>query len=97
LEKGARAIESREELPPLARAGETAAFGLRMNIGWDFDEFLKTTGFDLRDEWAADMDELVNRGWAVKTSDRFRLTARGLRFADSAAQQFLRTHETVVS
>ncbi len=31
LEKGNRAIESREELPPLKRAGETAAFGLRMN------------------------------------------------------------------
>ncbi|NOS68436.1 MAG: radical SAM family heme chaperone HemW [Verrucomicrobia bacterium] len=97
LEKGMRAIESREELPPLARAGETAAFGLRMNIGWGFDEFLQTTGFDLRNEWAADMEELVNRGWAVKTSDRFRLTAPGLRFADSAAQQFLRTHEAAVS
>ena len=33
LEKGKRAIESREELPPLKRAGETAAFGLRMNAG----------------------------------------------------------------
>jgi len=30
LEKGQRAIESSEELPPLKRAGETAAFGLRM-------------------------------------------------------------------
>ena len=39
LEKGKRAIESSEELPPLARAGETAAFGLRMNAGWPFTEF----------------------------------------------------------
>src|SRR5579859_6722703 len=34
LEKGRRAIESSEELAPRARAGEIAAFGLRMNIGW---------------------------------------------------------------
>jgi len=40
LEKGKRAIESREELPPLKRAGETAAFGLRMNTGWPFEEFI---------------------------------------------------------
>ena len=37
LEKGKRAIESSEELPPLKRAGETAAFGLRMNAGWPFE------------------------------------------------------------
>ena len=39
LEKGKRAIESREELSPLRRAGETAAFGLRMNAGWPFAQF----------------------------------------------------------
>ena len=63
LEKGKRAIESSEELSPLRRAGEIAAFGLRMNAGWPFEEFLRTTGFDLR---------------------------RGLRFADAAAEMFLR-------
>jgi oxygen-independent coproporphyrinogen-3 oxidase len=50
LEKGKRAIESSEELPPLERAGETAAFGLRMNSGWPFAEFQRTTNFDLRKE-----------------------------------------------
>ena len=39
LEQGQRAIESREELAPLARAGETAAFGLRMVAGWPFEQF----------------------------------------------------------
>ncbi|HXE41789.1 MAG TPA: radical SAM family heme chaperone HemW, partial [Candidatus Baltobacteraceae bacterium] len=47
LEQGKRAIESNEELPPLKRAGETAAFGLRMNAGWPFDEFKRATNFDL--------------------------------------------------
>jgi len=90
LEKGRRAIESREELPPLKRAGETAAFGLRMTAGWPFEEFRRTTDFDLRREWAADMEELARRGWGEISPDAFRLTPRGLRFADAAAELFLR-------
>jgi oxygen-independent coproporphyrinogen III oxidase len=90
LEKGKRAIESREELPPLARAGETAAFGLRMIAGWPFEDFWRTTGRDLRDEWSSEMDSLVQRGWAARAPDRFHLTREGLRFADAAAEMFLR-------
>jgi oxygen-independent coproporphyrinogen-3 oxidase len=90
LETGKRAIESREELPPLKRAGETAAFGLRMNAGWQFEEFQRTTSFDLRDEWPAEMRQLAGRGWAEILPDSFHLTRPGLRFADSAAELFLR-------
>jgi oxygen-independent coproporphyrinogen-3 oxidase len=90
LEKGKRAIESHEELPPVKRAGETAAFGLRMNAGWQFEEFRHTTGFDLRDEWFVEMNQLMERGWAEILPDSFHLTRRGLRFADSAAEMFLR-------
>ena len=90
LEKGKRAVESREELPPLLRAGETAAFGLRMVAGWPFEKFQRTTNFDLRDEWAAEMNQLVERGWAEILPDSFRLTPQGLRFADAAAELFLR-------
>ncbi len=90
LEKGNRAIESREELPPLRRAGETAAFGLRMVAGWPFAEFQRTTDFDLRQEWSADMNQLVNRGWAEISQNNFHLTHQGLRFADAAAELFLR-------
>jgi len=91
IEKGKRAIESREELAPLARAGETAAFGLRMNAGWPFNQFQQTTGFDLRDEWATEMKQLTEQGWGTIEPDRFRLTCEGLRFADAAAEQFLRS------
>ncbi len=90
LEKGSRAIESREELPSLARAGETAAFGLRMVAGWPFDEFRNATGYDLRDGWSAEMNQLAERGWGRIASDRFQLTRQGLRFADAAAELFLR-------
>jgi oxygen-independent coproporphyrinogen-3 oxidase len=90
LEQGRRAIESSEELPPLARAGETAAFGLRMIAGWPFAQFRQTTGYDLRQEWADDMHQLVQQGWGCILPDRFHLTPQGLRFADAAAQLFLR-------
>jgi len=89
LERGQRAVESREELPPLARAGETAAFGLRMVEGWPFEEFRQVTGYDLRHNWAGEMNQLVQQGWGRLLPDRFCLTADGLRFADAAAQLFL--------
>jgi len=92
LEKGVRAIESRDELPPLARAGEIAAFGLRMNVGWGFEEFRSITGFDLGEQWSAEMDQLVAEGFARRDAERFALTARGLRFADHAAGMFLLPH-----
>ncbi|MDD5140874.1 MAG: radical SAM family heme chaperone HemW [Verrucomicrobiales bacterium] len=90
LEKGKRAIESSEELPPLRRAGEIAAFGLRMNAGWPFAEFKRATDFDLRNEWSSEMEQLAERGWAARNDDRFHLTRQGLRFADTAAELFLR-------
>jgi oxygen-independent coproporphyrinogen-3 oxidase len=90
LENGQRAIESREQLSPLARAGETAAFGLRMVAGWPFEEFERTTGHDLRREWSHEMNQLAQQGWGRLAPDRFQLTRQGLRFADSAAELFLR-------
>jgi len=90
LEKGRRAIESSEELSPLRRAGEIAAFGLRMNAGLPFRDFERTTQFDLRREWNSEMQQLEERGWARICEDRFQLTPQGLRFADTAAEMFLR-------
>ncbi len=90
LERGQRAIESSEELPPLKRAGETAAFGLRMNAGWPFEEFRRATNFDLRNEWNSEMEELIGCNWGARDENRFQLTPQGLRFADSAAELFLR-------
>jgi oxygen-independent coproporphyrinogen-3 oxidase len=90
IEQGERAVESTETLAPLARAGETAAFGLRMNAGWPFEEFVRVTGFDLRQEWQADLAELERQGLGRSTADRFHLTAHGLRLADLAAERFLR-------
>lgn len=90
LEAGRRAVSFREALPPLARAGEIAAFGLRVVTGWPYEEFRRRTGFDLRREWAAELEELEHRQWGVREPARFRLTRLGLRFADAAAEMMLR-------
>ena len=93
IEAGRPPVESREQLSPLARAGETAAFGLRMTAGWSFSEFQAVTGFDLRQEWPDEMQSLVQEGLAVMDHERFRLTRRGLRFADAVAEKFIKVEE----
>lgn len=95
IERGESTVDWSERLPPLARAGEIAAFGLRMNAGWPWISFLSATGFDLRTEWAEDMQALVDRGWGVLGADGFRLTPAGLRFADEAGSGFLRSPAVV--
>jgi oxygen-independent coproporphyrinogen-3 oxidase len=90
LETGRRPTEAQDILSPVARAGELAAFGLRMTQGWGFDEFFRVTGFDLRGEWRAELSDLIQRGWAEMDDAAFRLTRAGLRFADAAAEVFLR-------
>lgn len=90
LERGRRSKEFAEALGPLARAGELAAFGLRMNAGWRYTEFEARTGFDLRKEWAEDLRFLEACGWAERGELGFRLNRQGLRFADSAAVRMLR-------
>jgi oxygen-independent coproporphyrinogen III oxidase len=90
LETNQSPAETSDALPPLARAGEIAAFGLRMPLGWSFDEFQQVTGFDLRDHWRHDLESLATRGWGQLDSRGFRLTPLGLRFADAAAECLLR-------
>lgn len=89
LEEARLPIESRDILDPLDRAGEIAAFGLRMIVGWTYEEFLETTGFDLRQHWPDEILSLVQRGWAEADDTGFRLSPTGLRFADAAAELFL--------
>lgn len=89
IEQGRRPVQSRDFLPPVRRAGEVAAFGLRMPAGWTFDRFSRTAGFDLIETWGGEVNSLVDCGWGWRDSRRFRLTDEGLRFADAAAERFL--------
>ena len=91
LERGRRAIESSEELPPLARAGELAAFGLRMTAGWPLALFEQRTGFALPQQWKAEIQRMIQLGYGRLDEERFQLTRQGLRFADWAGAEFLRS------
>lgn len=90
VEQGQVPVVFQEQLSPFARAGEIAAFGLRVVSGWPYDTFLRRTGFDLRQAWAPELQELERRQWGVREANRFRLTPLGLRFADAAAEMMLR-------
>lgn len=90
VESGERPVDWEERLSPVASAGEIAAFGLRMNVGWPWDAFQSVTGLDLRTEWKAEMEGLVSQGWGEIDEVGFRLTPTGLRFADAAGSEFLR-------
>jgi len=91
LERGLRPTESSELLPPLARAGELAAFGLRMSAGWPLALFQQRTGFSLQRDWAPEIQRMIELGYGRLDQDRFKLTRRGLRFADWAGAEFLRS------
>jgi len=91
LEQGRRAIESSEELAPLARAGEIAAFGLRMTAGWPLLQFQERTGFELQREWKSEINRMLDLGYGKLDRQRFQLTRQGLRYADWAAAEFLRS------
>ncbi|HEX3720165.1 MAG TPA: radical SAM family heme chaperone HemW [Verrucomicrobiae bacterium] len=91
LERGQRAIEWSEQLAPLARAGEIAAFGLRMTAGWPLEQFERRTGFDLRREWKTEINRMIELGYGKMDQECFRLTGTGLRFADWAGAEFLRS------
>ncbi|MCX7872182.1 MAG: radical SAM family heme chaperone HemW [Verrucomicrobiae bacterium] len=90
LEDGKRPVGVLDKLEPLARAGEIAGFGLRMSAGWSYSEFLQRTGFDLLECWEKEMNQLVSLGYAMRDERCFRLTSTGLRYADWAAELFLR-------
>lgn len=43
-----------------------------------------------REEWNGEMNRCVEQSWELITPDRFQLAKGGLRFADAAAELFLR-------
>jgi oxygen-independent coproporphyrinogen III oxidase len=91
LEQGLSPVEESEQLSPQARAGELAAFGLRLRAGWPFQLFQQITGFDLRSDWDSEIRQMIALGYAEANDDRLRLTVQGLRYADWIAEQFLRS------
>jgi oxygen-independent coproporphyrinogen III oxidase len=89
LDEGLSGLDGEDVISPLARAGEIAAFGLRMNAGWNLDLYRQRTGFDFEMLWRPVMKDLECRKMAVLEPGRFRLTREGMRFADAIGSEFL--------
>ena len=89
IEKGTRGIEFEEQLNLEARMGESAAFSLRMNAGIDLNLFEKNFGIKAEERWKEEMSQAQNSGLAELTNDAFRLTKKGLRFADAVGAEFV--------
>lgn len=82
-----------DQISPLARAGEIAGVGLRLSRGWRFDEFYQATGFRLEEQWPEEMERICLRGDGEFFEGGFRLNRKGLRFADLAAEDFIKLED----
>ena len=78
-----------ETLPARQRAGELAAFAIRMNEGLDLEWFRRRTGFGPTDLWGKAIDELGAEGLTELEGNRLRLTAHGRLVADSVAERLV--------
>jgi coproporphyrinogen III oxidase-like Fe-S oxidoreductase len=62
-----------------------------MTAGWPLEQFRQRTGFDLPGEWREEMRRMIALGYGELNGERFHLTREGLRFADWAGAEFLRS------
>ena len=77
---GKKAAEFREELTPAQRAGETAAFRIRMREGIPLTELAP---------WTEDIARFESIGLIERSGESIRLTTRGKLLADSVAEIFI--------
>jgi oxygen-independent coproporphyrinogen-3 oxidase len=89
IERGEAPTEHAEKLSPRARAGELAAFALRMNEGISTAAFERQTGFRLEHLWPDALHDLAAQDLVEWSDGRLRLTPRGRLLADSVAETFI--------
>jgi len=83
-----RAVDSEELLSEAQARGEFCVCGLRTLAGIDVTTFAARFGVTLAEAFPH-VDRLVADGLAEHVAGRLRLTARGLRFADTVSTTFL--------
>jgi coproporphyrinogen III oxidase-like Fe-S oxidoreductase len=62
-----------------------------MTAGWPLEQFRRRTGFDLQAQWPGEIRRMIDLGYGELDGQKFRLTRQGLRFADWAGAEFLRS------
>jgi len=94
IERGEPPTDHIERLSPRARAGELAAFALRMNEGISATAFEQQTGFRLDQLWPDALRDLDGQKLVEWDGERLRLTPRGRLLADSVAEAFIIVDKT---
>ena len=94
IERGEPPTDHVERLSPRARAGELAAFALRMNEGISATAFEQQTGFRLDRLWPDALRDLAGQKLVEWDGERLRLTPRGRLLADSVAEAFIIVDKT---
>jgi oxygen-independent coproporphyrinogen-3 oxidase len=70
-------------------ASEYIFLGLRLESGIEFDEFSRRFGYDLRERYSAELDDLREKGLIALDDVRLRLTGRGKLFSNEVFQTFV--------
>ncbi len=89
LEKGRESRRERETLTPGTKAVERLVFGLRMAEGVNLDEALEEGGRELRASWERQLGELTRKGLVTRDNARWKLTRKGMDFADAVAVELM--------
>ncbi len=78
-----------DDIPPVARAAEILAFGLRTVAGWDLARFRQVTGLDPDQICPGVVDALVDVGLLQRADGRLRPTPAGLLLNDAVAERII--------
>ena len=83
--------ESAEQdiLPPLVRAAEILAFGMRTVAGWKWEDFFARTGVDAKALRGKSLERLEKLGLVVMDGFGVRPTGNGLLFNDEVVMELL--------
>ncbi len=90
LEAGLEPERDRETLAPATKAVERLVFGLRLAEGVDLDAALEEGGSpEWRGLWTAALERFRRRGLTQQSGSRWRLTRKGMDFADTVAVELM--------
>ncbi|MCX6906960.1 MAG: radical SAM family heme chaperone HemW [Verrucomicrobia bacterium] len=89
IERGEPPTDHAERLSPRSRAGELAAFALRMNEGIAASSFERQTGFRLEQLWPDALRDLAAQKLVEWDGEQLCLTPRGRLLADTVAEAFI--------
>ena len=89
MERGKCATAESESITTIQYARERAAFGIRMLEGIELEALSRETGVDVEQVCGEALQRSVDDGLLEAVNGRFRLTDRGVLFADSVAAALL--------